>query len=253
VKDAPRRLCRRYRHQRQHPHEGQGDPPRDAAFRGAMRSTAFRVKRSRDRIQSLGFFQDKLEIEQKPGSAPDRVVLGDQRRGRKSTGELQVSGGLFEPRELHRQPLDHRTQLHGARGRSFAPASIIPLIRNRSIWASRSHICSNKNIRAWAAISSAATIIRSTSSNSNRNTTYQQTTTRLPGPSGRAADRVHQPRAALWAQLRRTCRSIKNTFYSNRSDHGGVRLRSAGLRAAICAIAIGQRTTSSVGYSLVFR
>ena len=36
---------------------------------------SFKVKRSRDRIQSLGFFQDKLEIEQKRGSTPDKVIL----------------------------------------------------------------------------------------------------------------------------------------------------------------------------------
>ena len=33
------------------------------------------IKRSQERIQSLGFFQEKLEIAQKQGSAPDRVVL----------------------------------------------------------------------------------------------------------------------------------------------------------------------------------
>jgi outer membrane protein insertion porin family len=33
---------------------------------------SFLVKRSKDRINSLGFFQEKLDIEQKPGSAPDR-------------------------------------------------------------------------------------------------------------------------------------------------------------------------------------
>ena len=54
---------------------------------------SFRVKRSRDRIQSLGYFQDKLEIEQKPGSAPDRVVL-EANVEEKSTGELQVSAGF---------------------------------------------------------------------------------------------------------------------------------------------------------------
>src|SRR4051794_39400484 len=51
-----------------------------------------RVKRSRDRIQSLGFFQDNLEIEQTQGSGPDRVILGVNVE-EKSTGELQISAG----------------------------------------------------------------------------------------------------------------------------------------------------------------
>jgi len=51
-----------------------------------------RVRRSRDRIQSLGFFQENLEIQQNPGSAPDRVVLGVEVEER-ATGQLQLSAG----------------------------------------------------------------------------------------------------------------------------------------------------------------
>jgi outer membrane protein insertion porin family len=52
-----------------------------------------RVKRSRDRIQSLGYFQDDLEIQQTEGSTPDRVILGVDVE-EKATGELQVSAGF---------------------------------------------------------------------------------------------------------------------------------------------------------------
>jgi outer membrane protein insertion porin family len=52
-----------------------------------------RVRRSRDRIRSLGFFQDELEIQQTQGSAPDRVVLGVEVEER-ATGELQLSAGF---------------------------------------------------------------------------------------------------------------------------------------------------------------
>ena len=53
---------------------------------------ALKVKRSQDRIQSLGFFQEKFEIKQTEGSAPDRVVLGANVE-EKPTGQLSVSGG----------------------------------------------------------------------------------------------------------------------------------------------------------------
>jgi outer membrane protein insertion porin family len=53
---------------------------------------AQKVKRSQDRIQSLGFFQDKLEIKQSEGSTPDRVVLGVNVE-EKPTGQLSLSGG----------------------------------------------------------------------------------------------------------------------------------------------------------------
>ncbi len=54
---------------------------------------SFKVKRSRDRIQSLGYFQEKFEIEQKPGSTPDKVIL-EANVEEKATGELQVSAGF---------------------------------------------------------------------------------------------------------------------------------------------------------------
>ena len=53
---------------------------------------AVKIKRSQDRIQSLGYFQEKLEVKQSPGSGPDRVVLGLDVE-EKSTGQLQLSAG----------------------------------------------------------------------------------------------------------------------------------------------------------------
>ncbi|WP_310468287.1 outer membrane protein assembly factor BamA [Sphingomonas sp.] len=53
---------------------------------------AIKIKRSQDRIQSLGYFQEKLEIKQTEGSGPDRVVLGLDLE-EKSTGQLQLSAG----------------------------------------------------------------------------------------------------------------------------------------------------------------
>lgn len=53
---------------------------------------AQKVKRSQDRIQSLGYFSDKFEIKQTEGSAPDRIVLGANVE-EKPTGQLELSGG----------------------------------------------------------------------------------------------------------------------------------------------------------------
>jgi outer membrane protein insertion porin family len=54
---------------------------------------SFKVKRSKERIQGLGFFQEKLEIEQKPGSSPDKVVL-EVNVEEKSTGQLTLGAGF---------------------------------------------------------------------------------------------------------------------------------------------------------------
>lgn len=53
---------------------------------------SIKVKRSQDRIQSLGYFQDNIEIKQAEGSSPDRVLLSTDLQ-EKSTGQLQFQLG----------------------------------------------------------------------------------------------------------------------------------------------------------------
>ena len=53
---------------------------------------SFAVRRSQDRINSLGYFQDRFEIHQQQGSSPDRVVLQANVQER-PTGELSLSAG----------------------------------------------------------------------------------------------------------------------------------------------------------------
>ena len=71
---------------------------KDSVIRREFRLTegdafnSFKVKRTKDRLQQLGFFQEKLDIEQKPGSTPDKIIL-EANVQEKPTGELQVSAG----------------------------------------------------------------------------------------------------------------------------------------------------------------
>jgi outer membrane protein insertion porin family len=51
------------------------------------------VKRTADRIKSLGYFQEDLEVEQEQGSTPDRIVLTTNVE-EKATGELSLSAGF---------------------------------------------------------------------------------------------------------------------------------------------------------------
>ncbi|WP_428970356.1 outer membrane protein assembly factor BamA [Sphingomonas sp. Xoc002] len=60
---------------------------------------SFQVRRSQDRINSLGYFQEKLEIKQNPGSAPDRIVL-ETNVEEQSTGSLQLSAGYSSLEKL---------------------------------------------------------------------------------------------------------------------------------------------------------
>lgn len=54
---------------------------------------SFAVKRTENRLNSLGFFQENLEIERKEGSAPDRIIL-ETNVEEKPTGELSLSAGF---------------------------------------------------------------------------------------------------------------------------------------------------------------
>ncbi len=54
---------------------------------------SFQVQRSANRIKSLGYFQDGLEIKQRQGSAPDRIILSTDVE-EKSTGSLTLSAGF---------------------------------------------------------------------------------------------------------------------------------------------------------------
>ena len=53
---------------------------------------SLQVKRSTARINSLGYFQERFEVDQKPGSAPDRIIL-EANVEEKPTGQLQLSAG----------------------------------------------------------------------------------------------------------------------------------------------------------------
>ena len=54
---------------------------------------SFALKRTENRINSLGYFQDNLEIERKEGSTPDRIIL-ETNVEEKPTGELSLSAGF---------------------------------------------------------------------------------------------------------------------------------------------------------------
>jgi outer membrane protein insertion porin family len=54
---------------------------------------SIQVKRTAERIKSLGYFQEELEVEQSQGSAPDRIILTTNVE-EKATGELSLSAGF---------------------------------------------------------------------------------------------------------------------------------------------------------------
>ena len=202
---------------------------------------SFQVKRSSDRIQSLGFFQEKLEIEQKPGSAPDRIVL-EANVEEKPTGELQLSAGFSS---LERFILSFSIRQRNFRGRGQelrAGVNVSSFSKSIELGFTEPYL-GDRNIAVGADI-----FRRDTNSfgfNGNRReTTYQQTTTG-------AQIRAGLPITEFWSLAVRYGISYDEIFL-DRSRFFTSGACDPLIAGRFLCDSIGNRLTSSVGYSLVF-
>ena len=202
---------------------------------------SFQVKRSSDRIQSLGFFQEKLEIEQKPGSAPDRIVL-EANVEEKNTGELQLSAGFSS---LEKFILSFSIRQRNFRGKGQELRAGV----NYSNYSKSVELGFTEPYLFGRNIALGADIYRRDYNsfnflNNTRNTTYQQVTT-----GGQL--RVGVPLTEFWSLAGRYGLNYdevsldKQTYFFNGSC-------DPLLAGRYLCDAVGNRMTSSLGYSLVF-
>ena len=208
-----------------------------------------RVKRSRDRIQSLGFFQENLEITQEQGSAPDRVVLGVDVE-EKATGELQLSAGFSS---LERFIVNLSIQQRNFMGKG----QILRAAVNYSTYSKSAELGFTEPYLFDRNIALGGDIYRRDFRNFNfvnndRNTTYEQITT---GGQIRAG----VPLTEYLAMALRYSFNLdeitldEDSFFSDPDGSGPLERTCDPLLAGryLCD-AIGDRTTSSIGYSLSY-
>jgi outer membrane protein insertion porin family len=208
-----------------------------------------RVRRSRDRIQSLGFFQDNLEIQQEQGSAPDRVILGVEVEER-ATGELQLSAG-FSSIEQFIVNLSVRQRNFMGRGQELRAAV------NYSTYSKSVELGFTEPYLFDRNIAIGFDLFRRDLSNFNffgeeRTTTYQQTTT--GGQIRMGVPLTEQMSLALRYGLNYDEISINQAIYFLDPDGTGPLPAACNPLAAsryLCDV-LGNRLTSSVGYSLVW-
>ena len=209
---------------------------------------ALKVKRSQDRIQSLGFFDDKFEIKQTEGSAPDRVVLGANVE-EKPTGQLSLSGGYSSLERFVVQLAIAQNNFMG-KGQSLN-ASVNYSLFSKSVQLGFSDpYFMDKNIlfggqlfrRDYRAFQSIG---------SNRNTTYSETSTGGGLTLG-------FPLSEYWSLgnryvLSREKITLDNSFFTDPDGAGPLPAECDPLKAAraICD-ELGARTTSLFGMSTVF-
>lgn len=201
----------------------------------------FQVKRSTNRIKSLGYFQEKFEVEQKPGSAPDRIVL-EANVEEKPTGELQLSAGFSSLESFIFQGSIRQNNFRG-RGQTIG-LSVDYSRFTRSVQVSFTEpYLFDKNISLGVDV-----YRRDLNSfqqfQSSRNTTYKQATTGFSA-------RVGVPLTEYMSLIGRYTFNLddvtldRNTYYLN----GQCSVLLAG--RYLCD-AIGKRTSSILGASLVY-
>ncbi|KKW91337.1 MULTISPECIES: outer membrane protein assembly factor BamA [Sphingobium] len=211
---------------------------------------SFLVKRSKDRINSLGFFQEKLDVEQKPGSAPDRIVL-ETNVQEKSTGELSLSAGFsslerfivsasITQRNFRGKGQELRTSVnYSAYSKSVEVGFTEPYFMDKNIALGGDIYRRDLNSFRYL-------------NNNDRDTTYKQTTTGFQLRAG--VPITEYMSLALRYTLNLDDVTLdKNTYYSDPDGAGPLGLQCDPLLAGryLCD-AIGKRTTSSLGYSLIY-
>jgi len=216
----------------------------------------FRVKRSRDRIQSLGFFQDKLEIGQKQGSTPDKVIL-EANLEEKSTGQLQVSAGYSSLEKFIVNASITQSNFMG-KGQEIRTSV------DYSVYSKSINVGFTEPYLFDKSIALGVDVFRRDLNsfnyvNNDRNTTYSQVTNGFQVRAG-------LPLTEYWSLALRYGLSLdkvsldKNSFYSNylTDPTTGTSILTNSfqcdplLAGRYLCDSIGNRTTSSVGYSIVF-
>ena len=210
---------------------------------------SFRVKRSRDRIQSLGYFQEKLEIEQKRGSAPDRVIL-ETSVEEKSTGELQVSAG-FSSLERFIVDLSIRERNFMGKGQEVRAGV------NYSAYSKSIELGFTEPYMFDHNIAVGGDIFRRDynsfnfrNGGNNRRTTYNQITTGFQTRLG--VPLTEYVSLALRYGLSFDDVTLDKSTYFYDLNNDGIRECDPLLAGRYLCEAIGKKTTSSIGYSLVF-
>ncbi len=206
-----------------------------------------KVKRSRDRVQSLGFFQDKLEVKQAPGTAPDKVALQVDVEER-PTGSLQLSAGFSS---LEQFIFSFSIEERNFRGR----AQQLRLSANISSYSRSLELGFTEPYLFDRNLALGFDVFRRNFNNFNftdggeRNTTYEQTTTGFQIRAGTAITEFWQGQVRYGLSFDNVTLD-EDLFYTTNPITGVSTCDPLKAGRFLCE-AVGKNTTSSIGYSLV--
>ncbi len=210
---------------------------------------SFQVKRSSDRIQSLGFFQEKLEITQKQGSTPDRIIL-EANVEEKSTGELQLSAGFSS---LERFIINASIRQRNFRGKGQElRASVNYSTYSKSVELGFTEpYLFDRNIALGGDIFRRDLNSFNFTQNGDRNTTYQQITTGFQVRVGVPVSEFISV-AGRYGLNYDEITLDPNIYFLDTNGDGTRDTCDPFIAGRYLCDAIGNRVTSSIGYSIVF-
>jgi outer membrane protein insertion porin family len=210
---------------------------------------SIQVKRTAERIKSLGYFQEDLEVEQVQGGAPDRIVLTTNVE-EKATGELSLSAGfssienfIFQgsvrQRNFRGVGQELRTNIsYSSYSKSAEIGFTEPYLFDRSIAVSGDIFRRDLNSFNFF--------------NNQRNTTYEQATTGFQLRVGVPVNEYvyFQARYGLSQD---DISLDENTFFTDPDGTGPLPASCDPIVAGrfLCD-ATGKRLTSSLGYTLLY-
>jgi outer membrane protein insertion porin family len=210
---------------------------------------SIQVKRTAERIKSLGYFQEELEVEQEQGATPDRIVLTTNVE-EKATGELSLSAGFssienfifqgsIKQRNFRGLGQELRTNIsYSSYSKSAEIGFTEPYLFDRSIAISGDIFRRDLNSFNFF--------------NNQRNTTYEQATTGLQIRTGVPVNEFvyFQARYGLSQD---NISLDRNSFFTDPDGAGPLPATCDPVLAGrfLCD-AIGDRLTSSLGYTLLY-
>ncbi|WP_164116884.1 outer membrane protein assembly factor BamA [Sphingorhabdus sp. Alg239-R122] len=207
---------------------------------------SFLLRRSQNRINSLGYFQENFEVEQKQGSAPDRIVL-EANVEEKPTGELQLSAGFSSIENFILQGSVRQNNFRGKGQTIGASVNYSRFSRSAQLSFTEPYLF-DRNISIGGDIFRRD--LNSGSFNRDRRSTYEQVSTGL-------SLRVGVPLTEYLSVLGRYSLTFDDVTldegqFFNDFDGDGIEQCEPLLAGRFLCDAIGKRTTSLLGYSLIY-
>ncbi|MFV0643001.1 MAG: outer membrane protein assembly factor BamA [Sphingomonadaceae bacterium] len=208
---------------------------------------SLQVKRSANRIKSLGYFQENFEVDQKQGAEEDRIVL-EANVEEQATGELQLSAGFSS---LESFILAASIKQRNFRGRGQTVGANV----NWSRYSRSAGISFTEPYVFDRNISFGADIYRRDLNsfnylNSDRNTTYKQSTTGISLRLGAPLTEYMSLIGSYTFNYDKVTLD-QNTYFAD-LDGDGINTCEPLLAGRYLCDAIGSRTSSILGLNLVY-